>query len=198
MIPLASWLLPLPDRTRHRNQLLASHRLGPGLAREGRGDGAGPAQGHWDCSAAIATAASLTHTARTTRQFGFSEDGARTVSENQSLVCRIGLAGTPESTNFGQFALLTSQADAGFGSRAISGTELWVSGLFAPVNAPRDSYSWRHARSSQSQILSAGATLSTQRKGRHSTIQALQSKPILWLLVATGCRASLPHPVAVR
>ena len=78
------------------------------------------AQGYWNGSAAIATAAGLTHTTRTPRQFGLSEDGGRAVSGNQSLVRRIGLAGTSESADFGQLALLTSLAFAGFGSQAIS------------------------------------------------------------------------------
>ena len=81
-----------------------ANRLRPGPDQECRRHGAGLARGHWDGSAAVATAASLTHGTRTARQIGSSEDGERAVSENRPLVRRMALAETPEIANLGLIA----------------------------------------------------------------------------------------------
>jgi hypothetical protein len=59
------------------------------------------------------------------------------------------LAGTPENADLGRFALLTSGADAGFGSEAISdqivGVPVVVAGS-TPMGVPDQRPGWRASR----------------------------------------------------
>ncbi len=138
-----------PERTsmasadaRHRNELLASHRLCSGSDRESHGDGAGLAQGHRKRPTPATTSAGLIQILSALRRIGYAEDGAWTAVGNRlsDQLNRATWRGAkhrfrPIGRGMSQLLPIADARFRGLGISADSGCPgcLWVSRLFVPV-----------------------------------------------------------------